>query len=97
MNLKPTTLVLATLLSTLAIGGLATASHGPHWPCNTSTFSVGNSVRVDVWADNQCAGATVYSPWVFCLIGQHLDFTFGLHVLILYANGCETGAIQELP
>lgn len=52
---------------------------------------------MDVWADNSCAGATVYSPWVFCLIGQHFDTTFGTHVLVLDAYGCETGVIQELP
>lgn len=98
MHAKTLTLALVPLLAALLpLAAPAAATHGPHGACGDSTFSVGNTVRVDVWANNACAGATVYSILVACALGRHLHTTSGVHVLVLYDNGCETGALAPLP
>lgn len=82
------------LLITTTLPGLA-AANLYHAPCGYSTLSLGNNVKVDVWAGS-CAGVVVWSPLVECLDGVHLD-AVGTHTLVLYADGCETGEIVELP
>lgn len=80
-------------LTTLAGAAMANLSHGN---CGTSTLSVGNSVRADVWANNTCAGVIVWSPLASCTpnVDVHL---VGTHTLVLYDGGCQTGELVTLP
>jgi hypothetical protein len=86
-------LALAALLILSALPGLASANLS-HDPCGTSQLSVGNSVRVDVWAGS-CVGVVVWTQLAECL-GQDIHAA-GTHTLILYDSGCQTGEIVELP
>lgn len=94
--MKRSAILLAGTLALLALAPLAGASHGPHGPCGGSTFSVGNAVRVDVWANNACGGATTYLPNAVCVFLIHVHAA-GVHAMVLHDTGCETGVLVELP
>lgn len=91
---RPVLVLAGLLLLPLVPAGHAT--HGPHGNCGDGTFSVGNSVRTDVWANNDCAGATTYLPNAACIFIIHAH-ALGVHAMVLHDNGCETGVLVTLP
>lgn len=48
-------------------------------------------------ADNRpCAGAVAYSPAAVCFIGRDVhNVVQGVHVMVLYNGGCQTGVVVE--
>ena len=93
--MRATPLLLATLVLSAILPALA-AAHFPHGFCSSTTLRPGSAVvHVDSFT-GACRGVVVSSPLVVCDGGVDLHAVRGVHVLILYGDGCQTGVVVEL-
>lgn len=84
-------ILLLAVLSTLATP--LAAAHLTHGGCSSRTVLGNNVVHVDSY-NRPCSGAVAYSPIAQCA-GADLHFIVGVHVLVLYDGGCQTGVVLE--
>lgn len=89
------TLALTTLLLLATAAPLA-AAHLQHAPsCTSRTLGNGALAHVDLY-NRPCAGAVAYSPAAVCYAGiDSHNVVQGVHVLVLYGGGCQTGVVIE--
>lgn len=93
--MRATLFVLATLLLATTLPALA-AAHLTHGTCSSTTVQPQSVlVHVDSFA-GRCRGVVVSSPLVACDGGLDLHPARGVHVLVLYQDGCQTGVVVEI-
>lgn len=84
-----------TLLATLlALSTLPPAlAHLTHATCSSTSAPV-RQVHVDSFGGS-CRGVVVSWPYLACDGGLDVHAARGVHVLVLYENGCQTGVVVQ--
>ena len=90
-----TPFVLAMLVLAAALPAVASAHLSHSWCTSTTLRPASNAVHVDSFT-GACRGLVVSSPLIACDGGLDLHVLNGVHVLVLYDSGCQTGVVVEV-